>query len=139
VLVQDGGSAGALFNLVVLAVIGVVAAGIWGPVLTPSIFLLSHLVFTVTAVFLSPDLGAGNSGATLGLGASTAGLAVLTRRETALRVRAIGVLAAGVALLVIGDGPGVAVLGGLLIGGPAASATGWSPDLWQTPQHHAPG
>lgn len=139
VVVQDGGVPGTVFNLVILAVVAGFAVAVWGPVLAPICFLLAHLVFNTAAVFLSPDVGAGNSGATLGLGASMAALAVLSRSETALRWRALGVLGVGIALAAIGDAHGIAVLGGLIIGALMASATGRAGNLWQTRGHHVPG
>jgi membrane associated rhomboid family serine protease len=139
VVVQDGGGSAIGFNLVALAVVAVLAADVWGAVLMPVIFLFSQLVFGVVFTFAFPTVGAGNSGATLGLAASLAGLGVLTRREKALRGRGLGVLGVGVALLVIGDGHGIAVLGGLVIGVILASAGRPTPNLWQTRRHHASG
>jgi hypothetical protein len=117
VVVQDGGVPGTVFNLLVLAAIALIAVEVWGPVLAPLGFLLAHLVFNTAAVFLSPDVGAGNSGATLGLASSLAGLAVLTSSVPAVRWRTVGVLGVGLGLVGIGDAHGIAVLGGLLIGG----------------------
>jgi hypothetical protein len=139
VLVQDGGLPGTVFNLVILAVVGLFAAEVWGPVLTPVAFLLAHLAFNTSVTFLSSEVGAGNSGATLGLAASMAGLALLTRSETALRWRAIGVLGVGIALVGIGDAHGIGVLGGLVIGILVARVTSRPGNLWQTRPHHVPG
>jgi hypothetical protein len=143
VLVQDGGVAGTVFNLVILAVIAVLAVAVWGPARAAIVFLLAHLVFNTAAVIVSPDVGAGNSGATLGLAASLAALAVLAPPAAAARwpvtARAAGVLVAGIALILIGDAHGIAVLGGLLIGALIASTPGTGRNLWQTRQHHAPG
>ena len=139
VLVQDGGLPGTVFNLVILAVVGLFAAEVWGPVLTPVVFLLAHLVFNMSVTFLSSEVGAGNSGATLGLAASMAGLALLTQSEMALRWRAIGVLGVGIALVGIGDAHGIGVLGGLVIGILVARVTSRPGNLWQTRPHHVPG
>ena len=139
VLVQDGGWPGTIFNLIVLAVVAVFAAQVWGPLLTPVVFLLSHLVFGICAVFLSPDVGAGNSGATLGLAAATVAAAPLLRSEKALWVRAFGVLVAGAVLVARQDAHGLAVLGGLLIGAVFVLAGEPGGKLWQTRQHHAQG
>jgi hypothetical protein len=138
-VVQDGGLVGTVFNLVILAVVVAVAVPVWGPAWAFGVFLLSHLVFNVAATFLSTDVGAGNSGATIGLSASMAGLAVLTRREPTVFWRAAGVLGVGVTLVGMADAHGIAVLGGLVIGALIASATGRAGNLWQTRGHHAPG
>jgi hypothetical protein len=144
-VVQDGGLVGTVFNLVILAVVVAVAVPVWGPGWAFGNFVLAHLVFNVAATFLSADVGAGNSGATFGLSASMAGLAVLAglagsaRREPGVFWRAAGVLAVGVGLVGIADAHGIAVLGGLVIGALVASATGRAGNLWQTRGHHAPG
>jgi membrane associated rhomboid family serine protease len=139
VAVQDGGVPGTVWNLAILAVVVVVAVQVWGPLRTAIVFLVAQLLFNTLAVFLSSDLGAGNSGATFGLACSMAGLGLLRRRNRAVLPRALGVLGIGVALLVIGDAHGIAVLGGVLIGLLATAITGQAGEVWQTRYHHVPG
>lgn len=139
VVVQDGGIPGTVWNLAILAVTVVVAVQVWGPLWTPVLFLLAHLLFNTLALFLSSDLGAGNSGATFGLACSIVGLGLVRHRDRTLLPRALGVLAIGVALLVIGDAHGIAVLGGVLIGLLAAANAGPAGDVWQTRYHDVPG
>jgi Rhomboid family len=139
VAVQDGGVPGTVWNLAILAVVVVVAVQVWGPLRTATLFLLAQLLFNTLAAFLSSDLGAGNSGATFGLACSMVGLGLLRHRNRAVLPRALGVLAIGVALLVMGDAHGIAVLGGVLIGLLATAITGQAGDVWQTRHHHVPG
>jgi hypothetical protein len=139
VVVQDGGLPGTIWNLAILAVTVAVAVQVWGPVRTPVVFLLAHLVFNTLAAFLSSDLGAGNSGATFGLACSLVGVALLRHREPAALLRALAVIGISIALLAIGDAHGIAMLGGVLIGLLAAGVTGPGSDLWQTRHHDVPG
>src|SRR4051812_408401 len=63
-LVQDGGVMGAAFNLVTLAIFGVLAVRLWGSRVAIVIFFGSIVLYSVP-VFLRPmEPGGGNSGAT---------------------------------------------------------------------------
>jgi membrane associated rhomboid family serine protease len=137
VLVQDGGVAGTIFNLAVLAVVATVAVQIWGPLPAMVLFVLGQLVFDLAATFLSDDLGAGNSGADFSLIMSVVGLALLVRRETAVTLRTAGIAIAAVLLLVINDAHAIPVFGGVMIGVAAGLVTGFGPDVWQTRYHDA--
>lgn len=130
-VVQDGGIGGTVFNLVALAVVALVAGQLWGRGL-PLVFLATHLGFAVPAVFVSDDVGAGNSGATFGLAASMAGWALVgPHRERGDLARLAGILGAGVVLLALRDAHGIPVLAGPAIGSAAR--------MWQTQAHHDDG
>lgn len=116
VLVQDGGTAGTIFNLVALALIAVLATWTWGSARALIIFAVAAIAFDVAATFVSPSAGAGNSGATLALAASMTGLALVTRRRPATALPAAVAAGCGGALLALLDAHGEAVLGGLVIG-----------------------
>jgi len=102
--------------------VGAAAVLVWGPGLAFGLLAGSHLVFNLAAVFLSDDVGAGNSGATFGLGATIAGLAlvrtVLQREGPAwvLVAMALGVVLVGVVLIVLGDAHGIPMAGGVVLG-----------------------
>lgn len=115
-VVQDGGIAGTVFNLAVLAVIGVLANRVWGTVRAASIFLVALVAFNLAATFASPQAGAGNSGATFVLGTSMVGLALAVRRERVVMLLAGLTMLDGIALLALRDAHGEVVVGGLLIG-----------------------
>ena len=78
-VVQDGGIAGTAFNLVILAVVAVVAIGSGrGP---GAGHLAVGAVVDLVTTFAWPSAGAGNSGATFTLAASVTGLALVRLRE----------------------------------------------------------
>jgi membrane associated rhomboid family serine protease len=115
-VVQDGGIAGTVFNLAVLAVIGVLANRVWGTPRAASIFLVALVAFNLAATFASPEVGAGNSGATFALGTSMIGLALAVRRERVVMLLAGLTMLGGIALLALRDAHGEVVVAGLLIG-----------------------
>jgi hypothetical protein len=135
--VQDGGVAGTVFNLAVLAAVATVAVALWGPGRAVLLFVLGQLVFDVAATYLSVNQGAGNSGADFAVVAAMVGLGLRYRPERAVLARAAGVVAGGVLLLVLNDAHGIPVLGGLLLGPLVAWFTGYGPDVWQTRHHDA--
>ena len=92
-MVQDGGVAGTVWNLVILAVVGVVAIRAWGSARGLIIFAVGVVGFNLATTFAWPSVGAGNSAATFTLTA-----------------------ACGIVLLVLRDAHGCAMLGGLVIG-----------------------
>jgi hypothetical protein len=115
-VVQDGGIAGTVFNLVILAIVGVVALRAWGSVRGLIIFAVGVVGFNLATTFAWPSVGAGNSAATFTLAASVTGLAVVKVRERVVAV--VGALTAGcgIFLLALRDAHGSAVIGGLVIG-----------------------
>jgi len=116
-VVQDGGIAGTVFNLVSLAIVGVVALRAWGSVRGLIIFAVGVVGFNLATTFAWPSVGAGNSAATFTLAASVTGLAVVKVRERVVAL-VVGALTAGcgIFLLALGDAHGSAVIGGLVIG-----------------------
>lgn len=125
VVVQDGGAAGTVFNLVTLALIGVIAVRAWGGAYAWLIFVAAAVAFNLAATFASPSTGAGNSAGTFALGTSLTGLALVLRRERSVVMLAGLAAACGIGLLALRDAHGEAVLGGLVIGLLVSSA--WPP------------
>ncbi|AWK73674.1 rhomboid family intramembrane serine protease [Rhodococcus oxybenzonivorans] len=121
VAVQDGGIAGTLLNLAVLAWVAPLAVKVWGSARTVLLFVAGQVIFGLFTAFLFPSSGAGNSGATLTLAASIAGLMVMQSKEWRALALSAGVVLAGVLLVAVGDAHGLAVLTGALLG--AALAT----------------
>jgi membrane associated rhomboid family serine protease len=115
-VVEDGGLAGTLFNLAVLAVIAVIAVRIWGAATALAIFVAGVVGFNVMATYVSPSAGAGSSGGTFMLAASVTGLAAVVIRRPLFAVLAAGTIADGVMLLALRDAHGEVVLAGLLVG-----------------------
>ena len=115
-VVQDGGSAGTVFNRASLAVVGVVAVRVWGGWRALVIFAGAAVAFNLAATFASPSAGAGNSGGTFALATSVTGFAVVARRDRAAALLTALTVVCGVALLALLDAHGEVVLGGLLTG-----------------------
>ncbi|MFC9834730.1 rhomboid family intramembrane serine protease [Rhodococcus sp. NPDC127530] len=120
VAVQDGGLAGTVVNLLVLAWVAPLAVRVWGGVRAVLLFVASQIIFGLFTAFLFPSPGAGNSGATLALAASFAGLVMQSKQRRVLAASG-GIVLAGVLLVVVDDAHGLAVLTGALLG--AALAT----------------
>ena len=121
VAVQDGGVAGTVVNLLVLAWVAPLAVRVWGGVRAVLLFVASQIIFGLFTAFLFPSPGAGNSGATLALAASFAGLVVMQSKDRRVLAASGGIVLAGVLLVVVDDAHGLAVLTGALLG--AALAT----------------
>ncbi|MEN0135562.1 MAG: rhomboid family intramembrane serine protease [Rhodococcus sp. (in: high G+C Gram-positive bacteria)] len=121
VAVQDGGVAGTAVNLLVLAWVAPLAVRVWGGVRAVLLFVASQIIFGLFTAFLFPSPGAGNSGATLALAASFAGLVVMQSKQWRVLAASGGIVLAGVLLVVVDDAHGLAVLTGALLG--AALAT----------------
>lgn len=117
-IVQDGGVAGTVSNLVLLAVVAVIAEAIWGGLRMWLVVGVAQLVFGLWTSLVFPSRGAGNSAFTLALAASLAGLALtMAGPRSALRLAvAGGVVVVGVALVALLDAHGVAVLAGVAVG-----------------------
>ncbi|HXZ73233.1 MAG TPA: rhomboid family intramembrane serine protease [Streptosporangiaceae bacterium] len=115
-VVQDGGVAGTVFNLVILAIVSVVAIQAWGSLRGLIIFAAGVVGFDLATTFAWPSVGAGNSAATFTLAASVAGLAVVKVRERTVVVLGAVTAGCGIILLALRDAHGSAVVGGLVIG-----------------------
>lgn len=113
-VVQDGGPAGAIFNLIALAAIGVAAEQVWGAMQWTAIALTAGLGAQFWGIIVQP-VGAGNSVAVFGLAASMAVLAVLRGVGIQRLVGLISLLGAAV-LLVVGDIHGGAATIGAVLG-----------------------
>ncbi|TSE01928.1 rhomboid family intramembrane serine protease [Skermania sp. ID1734] len=125
VLVQDGGFWGTLFNLVTLAIVGTAAVAIWGGTRTLIVFAVGQVLWGLFTTFVSPTVGAGNSGATLALAASVAGLVALSAPPRRDAVVSFGVAIIGAVLVALRDAHGIAVLLGMVIG--AVLSVLWPP------------
>lgn len=112
-VVQDGSVAGAIFNLVALALIGFAAEQVWGLMRWTIIALTGVLGGELWGKIVQP-IGAGNSVAAFSLAASIAVMAVL-RGVGVQRVLGTVCLAGAALLLIIGDiHGGAATVGALL-------------------------
>ena len=121
-VVQDGGAAGAIFNLVALAMIGFAAEQVWGPIRWAVIALTGALGGELWGKIVQP-IGAGNSVAVFSLAASIAVVAVL-RGVGLQRLLGIISLAGAAVLLIIGDIHGAAATIGGVLGAVLAAARG---------------
>lgn len=117
-VVQDGGVAGTISNLVLLAGALLICLPLWGARASALAFLVSGVALNVAAVLAGAEDGAGNSAATLSLLASLPALAfaVLPEHRWRAVAGAVVVSAAAIAMIVVNDGHGVAALLGLLLG-----------------------
>jgi len=115
-VVQDGGVAGTVWNLVILAVVAVVAIRAWGSARGLIIFAVGVVGFNLATTYAWPSVGAGNSAATFTLAASVTGLAVVKARDRVTVLLAAVTAACAIVLLVLLDAHGIAMLGGLVIG-----------------------
>jgi membrane associated rhomboid family serine protease len=113
-VVQDGGTAGLIGNLLVLALVGVVAERIWGSWRVLALFFGTGILSEFVALAWQP-IGAGNSVGNFGLAAGV--LLCCLLRATAIPPRVLaGVgIASGLALLALRDIHGAAVAIGLCL------------------------
>src|ERR1700742_2995148 len=95
-IVQDGGLEGTIFNLVVLFVIGTLAVYAWGAGRAIGLFVVGVIGF--------------NSTATIFLGTTLVGLALVRLRVVPAVVAAVVVVAAGVVLIAVNDAHGIPIL-----------------------------
>ena len=117
VMAQDGGIAGAVFNLVVVALVTLLGEWVWGRWRTVVLFLAPSIILDLLAVFVWHASGGGSSFASDGLLMSMCGLALLTLPDAVARVCAGVDVLVGVALIVfLNDAHGVAVLLGAVLG-----------------------
>ena len=113
-VVQDGGLAGAVFNLVSLAVVGVVAERVWGAARWMIVAIASGVAGQLWGLAVQP-VGAGNSVAVFGLAASVAAV-TLASDNLATRISAAVSLFVAVTLLLAGDIHGGAAAVGAALG-----------------------
>jgi membrane associated rhomboid family serine protease len=114
-LAQDGGLVAAVFNLVVVAYVVVVAEQAWGRGRT----LLAFLGTSVAVNLVALAWGAHGGGSSFAVDGSMLALAVrtaFTRSDPAIRVIAAVMTAIGVGLAIAGDAHGLAMLVGAGIG-----------------------
>lgn len=118
ILVQDGGVPGTISNLILLALALLACLTLWGRGGTVLTFVRLGVFLNLAAVAAGAEDGGGNSGATLPLIASLPPLAFAVLPGSRGRpVAGVVITAAAAAtLLVVGDGHGVAVGIGLLLG-----------------------
>lgn len=112
-VVQDGAVAGALFNLVTLVLVGVVAERAFGVRSWVLLFVVAGIGAQFWGALVQP-VGAGNSVAVFGLAAASEVFVLIHGRRAARVVAGVG-LAAGLALLVLGDLHGGAVFLGAFV------------------------
>ncbi len=115
VMAQDGGIAGAVFNLVVVAGVTVLAEWIWGRWRTAVLFLLPSIVLNLLAIAWNQP-GGGSSFASDGLLMSVCGLGLVVSGRAVVRVCAIAAMAIGLVLVALNDAHGVAILLGAALG-----------------------
>jgi hypothetical protein len=129
-IVQDGGLEGTIFNVAVLFVIATLAVYAWGAARAIGLFLVGVLGFNLIASYAFAAPGGGNSAATIFLGTSMVGLAVVRRRTPQALAAAAVVVVAGAVLIAVNDAHGIPILGGLALGAglPLVSPAGRSAD-----------
>ncbi|MFD6857427.1 rhomboid family intramembrane serine protease [Rhodococcus sp. NPDC060090] len=115
-LTQDGGVAGTVGNLVMLAIVAIAVVRIWGWERAVALFVVGQLLWALFTSFVAPSVGAGVSGATFVMAASLAGLWPVAGARRTLLVASAGTFVAGVLLVLLDDAHGVAVLIGMLLG-----------------------
>jgi hypothetical protein len=114
-LAQDGGPVGAIFNLLVVAVVVFFGERAWGRWRAAVLFLGPSIVLNVLAVGWNAA-GGGSSFASDGLLLSMCALGVLTVRRVLVYLCAGVAVACGIVLIVANDAHGVAMVLGFLFG-----------------------
>ena len=112
--VQDGGISGAIFNLVVLLFVGLVAEQLWDAPKMLLIFFAGGLVGEIVGLVWQP-IGAGNSVANFSLAASVAVLCLLRRPPKPVQIAAFVALGTDLVLIALRDIHGPAAIGGALL------------------------
>ncbi|WP_104103333.1 rhomboid family intramembrane serine protease [Arthrobacter sp. 08Y14] len=115
-VVQDGGVAGTVFNLITLAFTAALAFRLLRPGAALITFTVGAVGFNAAAAYVWHAPGAGNSGATFFLLAATAMIRSLQRRTGPGGIVTSVIAAAGIVLSFTNDAHGTAILGGLLFG-----------------------
>jgi membrane associated rhomboid family serine protease len=112
--VQDGGIAGAVFNVVSLLLVGGVAEQIWGSKWTIGIFFVGGIVGDAVAFAWQP-IGAGNSVGNFSLAASVAVACLAPHAGRITRMAALLALSADVVLVLLKDIHGAAAIAGITL------------------------
>jgi membrane associated rhomboid family serine protease len=115
ILAQDGGLVGAIFNLVVVAVVVTMGERAWGRWRVVVLFLAPSIVLNLLALAWNAP-GGGSSFASDGLLLSLCALGALTVRRPLILVCSAIALAAGIVLIIANDAHGVAMVLGALLG-----------------------
>ncbi|HMH59398.1 MAG TPA: rhomboid family intramembrane serine protease [Galbitalea sp.] len=115
VMAQDGGLVGAIFNLVVVAVVVTLGERAWGRWRTVVLFLGPSVVLNLLAIAWNAP-GGGSSFASDALLLSMCALGVLTLRRPLILICAGIAAAAGIVLVGANDAHGVAMLLGAVLG-----------------------
>jgi rhomboid protease GluP len=112
--VQDGGIAGASFNLVSLLLVGMVAEQMWGSPLTLVLFFAGGVVGEIAGFAWQP-LGAGNSVANFALAGSIVVACLAQRPAKAVWLAGLLALGAYILLFALHDIHGAAAVAGVLL------------------------
>jgi membrane associated rhomboid family serine protease len=112
--VQDGGVAGAVFNLVSLLLVGGVAEQLWGSGRMLGIFLVGGVVGEAVAFAWQP-IGAGNSVGNFSLAASIAVVCLALQGGRTTRMAALLALSADAVLVLLKDIHGAAAVAGITL------------------------
>ena len=115
VAAQDGGLEGAIFNLVVVAVVTTLGERAWGRWRMLALFLVPSIVLNLLAVLWNAG-GGGSSFASDGLLLSMCALGILTQRSWLFWFGSMVPLAAAIVLVIANDAHGVAMLIGFGLG-----------------------
>jgi membrane associated rhomboid family serine protease len=133
VTVQDGGLVGAMFNLVALVFITLVADRVWGWRKAIAIFVVAAVALNLVGVLFGAEV-AGNSGATFVLATSMVGAYLIARRPKGKLWEALACAAIGIFLSAFQNPHGYAIVAGVIAGGllrwlPTALATAHRSDV----------
>jgi membrane associated rhomboid family serine protease len=134
VFVQDGGGAGAIFNLIGLLLIGSVAEHLWGTRRWLLIFVAGSLAGEAIALAWQP-IGAGNSVANFGLAGAVCIPCVIGRPPRRVAIGAALALGGAAALFLRRDIHGAAALTGALTAFALVILDGQSRSRWTSIEH----
>lgn len=112
--VQDGGIAGAIFNVVSLLLVGGIAEQVWGGKRMIGIFFVGGIVGEAVAFAWQP-IGAGNSVGNFSLAASVAVACLTPHAARITRMTALLALSADVVLVLLKDIHGAAAVTGITL------------------------
>lgn len=112
--VQDGGVAGAVFNIVSLLLVGGIAEQVWGSKRMIGIFFVGGIVGEAVAFAWQP-IGAGNSVGNFSLAASVAVACFAPQAGRVARLAAVLALSADVVLVLHKDIHGAAAVAGIIL------------------------
>jgi membrane associated rhomboid family serine protease len=125
-VVQDGGLAGLVFNLLTLALIGTTAERLWGARDTVLLFFGTGILSQFAGFAWQPR-GGGNSVANFGLAAGIFALCVVRAKSPAPRILALVAAVAALRLLALHDIHGAATAIGALVAIALLVIAAWRP------------